>query len=191
MGNYRPISLLSLVSKTLERIVHNTLMSHVIENRMVSDRQFGFRPGSSTQEAVLAATRDWHASLEKQQSIGCIFFDLSKAFDSLPHKLVLESLSRCGVSGPLMEWFKHYLHGRWQRVVLDGVTSERVRVLSGVPQGSILGPLLFIITVDSLLQQSFSLGHQLACTRCVMKIGWLFSQMCLWLSCGRRTRNCA
>ena len=162
VGNYRHISLLSLVSKALERIVHNTLMSHVIENGMVLDRQFGFRPGSSTLEAVLAATREWHASLEKQQSVGCVYFKLSKAFDSLPHKLVLESLSRCGVSGPLMEWFKHYPFGRWQRVVLDCVTSGRVRVQSGVTQGSILGPLLYIITVDSLLRQSFSLGTSIS-----------------------------
>ena len=125
---------------------------------MLSDHQFGFRPGSSTQEAILSAIRDWHTSLEKQRSVGCIFFDLSKAFDSLPHQLVLDSLAACGVSGSLLQWFVNYLDGCWQRVVLDGVSSGRVRVRSGVPQGSILGPLLFIISVDSLLRQSFSLS---------------------------------
>ena len=157
VGNYRPISLLSLVSKALERIVHNTLISRYREwhgfGRPVWLQAWEFNPGGRL--------GSHHASLEKQQSVGCVF-DLSKAFDSLPHKLVLESLSCCRVSGPLMEWFKHYLFGRWQRVVLDGVTSGRVRVQFGVPQGSILGLLLFIITMDSLLRQSFSLGTSIS-----------------------------
>ena len=104
VGNYHPISLLSLVSKVLERIVHNALMEHVLEHNLVSDRQFGFQPGSSTQEAILTATNSWHEALERQQSVGCVFFDLSKAFDLLTHRLVLESLCRCGVSGSLLEW---------------------------------------------------------------------------------------
>ena len=69
-----PISLLSLVSKVLERVVHNALMEHVLEHNLVSDRQFGFRPGSSTQEAILTATNSWYEALERKQSVGCVFF---------------------------------------------------------------------------------------------------------------------
>ena len=85
-------------------------------------------------------------------------FDLSKAFDSLPHHLVINSLVRCGVCGPLLNWFINYLSDRWQKVVIEGVSSVKLLVSSGVPQGSILGPLLFILSVDTLLSQSFSIG---------------------------------
>ena len=158
VGNYRPISLLSITSKLLERLIHNALLSHVIENKLISDKQFGFRPGSSTQEAILSATRDWHETMERKESVACIFFDLSKAFDSLPHHLVLDTLARCGVFGPLLRWFQCYLSERWQPVVLDGECSEKELVRSGVPQGSILGPLLFILTVDPMLQLCYSPG---------------------------------
>ena len=87
-GNYRPISLLSLASKLLERLVHNALMSHVLDHGLLADSQFGFRLGSSTLEALVSVSRDWFDSLEKWESVGCVFFDLSKAFDTLPHRLI-------------------------------------------------------------------------------------------------------
>lgn len=155
-SNYRPISLLSLVSKILERIVHNALLSHLLHNDMLPANQFGFRPSSSTQEAILSMTRDWHNTLEEGDSVGCVFFDLSKAFDTLPHNYVLESLIRVGVMGSLFDWFVDYLKDRKQRVVLEGVSSPLQDVISGVPQGSILGPLLFIISVDPLTRLSVS-----------------------------------
>ena len=162
VSNYRPISLLSLVSKLLERQVHNVIMSHVLKNGFLSDMQFGFRPCASTQEAILAATRDWHRALENGQSVACVFFDLSKAFDSLPHSLVLESLARVGIGGELLIWIRDYLSGRKQQVVLRGASSPPADVTSGVPQGSILGPLLFILSVDSLTRVSISLEGRLS-----------------------------
>ena len=108
-SNYRPISLLSLVSKLLERFIHNALLEHVLH---LSPKQFGFCPGSSTQEAILAATHDWHEALERHNSVACVFFDLSKAFDSLPHSLVLASLAKVSVCGTLYSWFQSYLSGR-------------------------------------------------------------------------------
>ena len=100
--NYRPISLLSLVSKVLERLVHNVLIQHILSNGLLSDWQFWFHPGSSTIEAILACSHDWHDSMEQGGSSLCVFFDLSKAFDSLPHLLVLPSLERVGVCGSLL-----------------------------------------------------------------------------------------
>ena len=148
--NYRPISLLSLSSKVLKRLVHVYLTEHVMENNLLSRKQFGFRSGSSTQEAILSATRNWHDCLEEGASVVCVFLDLSKAFDSLPHSLVLESLQRVGVCGSLYNWFEDYLSHRKQKVVLDGESSDCIDVTSGVPQGSILGPLLFSLSIDPL-----------------------------------------
>ena len=103
--NYRPISLLSIPSKILERIVHNRLMTYLSRNNLLSSLQFGFRPKSSTQEAVLAATNDWHQHLDSNNEVACVFFDLSKAFDTLPHHLITANLQRVGVCGPLLRWF--------------------------------------------------------------------------------------
>ena len=93
VSNYHPISLLSIPSKLLERIIYNKLMNHLLSNSIISRQQFGFRPQSSTQEALLAATNDWHQYLDSKLSVGCVAFDLSKAFDSLPHPAILSNLS--------------------------------------------------------------------------------------------------
>ena len=97
-SNYRPIS---LPSKLLERIVHNRLLHHLTANSILSSRQFGFRPGSSTQEALLTATHDWQRCLDLGVSSVALFLDMSKAFDKVPHSRLLHSLQAVGVSGPL------------------------------------------------------------------------------------------
>lgn len=156
VSNYRPISLLSLPSKILERLVHNRLSDYLHLNSLISTSQFGFRPGSSTQEALLYVTHDWHTHLEKGHSVASIFFDLSKAFDKVPHSGLITSLHAIGVKGTLLNWFRSYLSNRKQRVVLDGCSSDAVDVCSGVPQGSILGPLLFSIYMDPLARLPLS-----------------------------------
>jgi len=123
VSNYRPISLLSLVSKVLERIVHNRVSKYLSANSLLSDQQFGFRAGSSTQEALLSITNDWHQLLSSNRQIGVVFFDIKKAFDSVPHSQILDSLAKFGISGPLLSWFSNYLSGRLQRVVLDNSSS--------------------------------------------------------------------
>ena len=150
VSNYRPISLLSIVSKVFERVVFNHLMSHLIEHGILSDIHFGFRPQRSAQDALLCATRDWHLSLDSGNSVSAVFFDLAKAFDSVPHEGVLACLKSSGITGPLLTWFKSYLTDRTQQVVIQGHTSEPLPVSSGVPQGSILGPLLFILYMNSI-----------------------------------------
>ena len=134
-SNYCPISLLSLPSKVLERIIYNRLLSH---NSLLSNSQFGFRPCSSTQEALIAATTSWHKYLDEKQSVAAVFFDLSKAFDSVPHLGILRVLTRVGVTGSLHTWFANYLSGRTQRVVLNGHSSQVTKVSSGVYADDIL-----------------------------------------------------
>ena len=138
--NYRPISLLSLVGKLQERLVHNLLLDHLLGTGVISPSQFGFRPCSSTQEALLSATQTWHKHMEDGFSTVCVFLDLSKAFDSVTHQGVFDALAGSGVCGSLLVWFCDYLTERSQRVVLQGSFSHSIAVPSGVPQGSILGP---------------------------------------------------
>ena len=88
-SNYRPISLLSLISKVLERCIHNRVMDFLLHNNLLSDCQFGFRPRSSTQDALLTITRDWHQSLSTHRQVAAVFFDIRKAFDSVPHGQLL------------------------------------------------------------------------------------------------------
>ncbi|XP_064390046.1 uncharacterized protein LOC135337956 [Halichondria panicea] len=160
-SNYRPISLLSLLSKVLERIVLNKVVEYLTSNNLLSTLQFGFRRGSSTQEAILHATHDWHRSLDNGSSVAAVFFDLSKAFDRVPHQGLLKTLWSAGISGSLHKWFTSYLTNRKQKVVLDGHSSSTANVNSGVPQGSILGPLLFSLYIDPLTRIPLSPGSQL------------------------------
>ena len=119
-SNYRPISLLSLIFKVLERCIHNRVMEFLHKNNLPSDCQYGFRPRSSTQDALLTITRDWHEYLSTNHQVAA---DIKKAFDSVPHNQLLQSLADVGVSGKLHQWFANYLSGRYQRVVLNGFSS--------------------------------------------------------------------
>ena len=141
-----PFSRLLYLVLFLFEIVHTEFTA----NNLLSTRQFGCRPQSSTREAILSATNDWHLHLDSKKGVACLFFDLSKAFDTLPHWTILSNLKRVSVSGSLLKWFNSYLSCRQQRVVLGGSSSSPIEAVSGVPQGSILGPLLFSLCIDPL-----------------------------------------
>ena len=160
-SNNRPISLLSVISKILERCLHNSVMDFLLEHSLLSDCQYGFRPKSSTQDALLTITRDWHQSLSTGRQVAAVFFDIKKAFDSVPHSHLLQALANIGITGELHQWFANYLTGRYQRVVLDSFSCSYQPVTSGVPQGSILGPLLYIIFMNSISKLPLSPGAKL------------------------------
>ena len=138
-SNYRPISLLPIISKVLEQHIASKLRSIL----SISDQQWGFTPGRSTTGAILSAMHDWHEHLDKGADVQSIFFDLQKAFDSVPHGPLIDKLISLNVPTALVSWISSYLYNRKQQVGVCGVNSDPVNVISGVPQGSVLGPLLF------------------------------------------------
>ena len=115
----------------------------------------------SLEEALLSMTRFWHSTMEANGSNICVFLDLAKAFDSVPHDRVITSLSTAGVTGKLLQWFRSYLENRQQFVAIQGGTSSPAAVSSGVPQGSILGPLLFILVFDRIFRLGLSASTNL------------------------------
>jgi hypothetical protein len=146
----------------MEKLVHSKLMEHLSDNNILSDQQFGFRPQFSTGEALLSVTYDWFEALDNKHEVSTLFFDLTKAFDSIPHSVVLQKLKSAGLSPCLCAWFSSYLSNRYQQVIINGATSNRISVVSGVPQGSVLGPVIFLVAINDLTRLSFSSGTKFA-----------------------------
>ena len=130
-------------------------MSNVIpihKSRGKTDNQWEFRPAHSTASALASPTHDWFTTLDSGSSVGAVFFDLKKAFDSVPHSPLLDKIYATGLHPALVQWIGAYLTSRSQRTVVGGSASSWAPVLSGVPQGSILDPLLFIIYVNGIFE---------------------------------------
>jgi len=150
LSNYRPVSVLNSLSKVFEKSFYNQLSAHLAENQILHNFQFGFRPGHSTNFALSVLSDKITEALDNNETIIGLFLDFSKAFDTVDHNILLSKLKLYGVKNTSLNWVHSYLSDRHQYVQYQNVKSSLLKVLCGVPQGSILGPLFFLLYINDM-----------------------------------------
>ena len=150
LNNYRPISVISVIAKVFERIIYDQLYNFLTNEDIISNHQSGFRSLHSTVTALLEATDNWAFNIDHGNVNAVVFLDLKKAFDTVDHDILLSKMNLYGIQGTALDWFKSYLTNRTQRCLVNGSLSRICSLKCGVPQGTILGPLLFLIYINDL-----------------------------------------
>ena len=149
--NYRPISVLPAISKVMEMVVHNQVMDFFNENKLLSKNQFGFRPKMSTELAAVKFIDEIRMSVDEGNLAGAVFIDLTEAFDTISHSKLLGKLPQYGITGEEPDWFKDYLFNRAPCVSYNNHVSQECHLRTGVPQGSKIGPLLFLVSFNDII----------------------------------------
>ena len=149
--NYRPISLTCICCKLMERLLKNNIYSHLVNNNAITNHQHGFVSKKSTQTQLLECTNVWFIWLDEKEGVDVVYKDVSKAFDTVSHPKLLNKLASYGIQGKFLNWVRDFLAARTQAVKINSSSSDRLPVTSGVPQGSVLGPLLYLIYSNDII----------------------------------------
>ena len=199
--NYRPISVLSNISKIFEKLMHTRLYNFLDNSGTFYENQYGFRNKHSTNHALIQITEEIREAIDNNKFACGVFIDLQKAFDTVNHNILLGKLQQYGIRGTTLKWFQTYLQNRTQFVIVNGTQSDKLILTHGVPQGSVLGPLLFLIYINDLHRAIlFSKTIHFADDTNLLKIdnslkkinkhiNYDLKQLCTWLRCNKISLN--
>ena len=166
-GNWRPITQTSIFAKLLEKLVHKRLLAYFLDNNIISDFQFGFLPGRSTQLAIFELLKQIYSAMNNKKIFGSICLDISKAFDCIDHVRLFNKLKSCGVSDTVVRWLRSYFT-RTQMVKVGNIASQCKPISTGIGQGTILGPLIFIIYINDVIRNVDNLRVNMYADDCLI-----------------------